>query len=151
MHPLLWILLASCAFVYIWNKVTRVYDTIIIPATVKIFYQSNISDNKSLIHGVNSPASNEAQNFLVQLVALNQSSFCYLLWPSLDAVLIVAKPEKSLGDTKRNERADYHTFSWTNLCAFWIWWLYCHYLGWNSPLEISSSEFPCKLTYITKC
>jgi len=43
----------------------RVYNTIIIPATVKIFCQSNVSGNKSLIHWVNSPASDEAKNFLV--------------------------------------------------------------------------------------
>lgn len=43
---------------------TRVYNTIIIPATVKIYSQGNISGNKTLIHGVNSPASDEVKNFL---------------------------------------------------------------------------------------
>lgn len=64
MQPLLWILLASCAFVYIWNNMARVYYTIIIPATVKNYQQGKISGNKTLIPGVNFPASDEVQNFL---------------------------------------------------------------------------------------
>lgn len=43
---------------------TRVCNSIIIPATAKIYSQGNISGNKTLIHGANSPASDEVKNFL---------------------------------------------------------------------------------------
>lgn len=94
MQPLLWILLASCAFVYIWNNMARVYYTIIIPATVKNYQQGKISGNKTLIPGVNFPASDEVQNFLAARTSFYYFfTLAYLLWPSLYAFLIVAKPE----------------------------------------------------------